>query len=52
MVGAPNPYQKKYNIGERVAQIIFLTLPEIKIIERKELSNTERNTGGFGSTGH
>ena len=42
---------KKYNIGDRVCQIIFLTLPEIKLIEKQELSSTDRNDGGFGHTG-
>ena len=42
---------KKYNIGDRVCQIIFLTLPEISLIEKAELSNTDRGKGGFGHTG-
>jgi dUTP pyrophosphatase len=42
---------KKFNIGDRVCQIMFLTLPEIQIIEKLELSSTDRNDGGFGHTG-
>jgi dUTP pyrophosphatase len=41
---------KKYQIGDRVCQIIFMTLPEIKIIEKAELSSTDRGENGFGST--
>lgn len=37
--------------GERVAQLLILPVPKIKIQEVDELSITERNTGGHGSTG-
>ena len=39
------------NRGMRIAQIVFLTLPEIQIIESNTLSETDRGKGGFGSTG-
>ena len=44
---------EKFSIlrGMRIAQIIFLKLPEIEIVESQKLSKTERNDGGFGSTG-
>lgn len=41
----------KYNTGERGAQIIILPYPTIYMAEVPELSDTERGTGGFGSTG-
>jgi dUTP pyrophosphatase len=41
----------KYNTGERGAQIIILPYPTIYMTEVPELSDTERGTGGFGSTG-
>jgi len=41
----------KYKVGERGAQIIILPYPRIKMVESNELSDTERGTGGFGSTG-
>ena len=37
--------------GMRIAQIIFQKLPEIEIIESENLSRTDRDKGGFGSTG-
>lgn len=40
-----------YKIGDRIAQIIILPYPPIKLIESDELSDTERGSGGFGSTG-
>lgn len=41
----------KYKVGERGAQIIILPYPTIYMTEVPELSDSERGTGGFGSTG-
>jgi dUTP pyrophosphatase len=43
--------ENKYKVGERVAQIVFMELPKITLIEAQELSETERGSGGFGHTG-
>ena len=43
---------KVYEVGDRVCQIIFLTLPELKLIEKQELSDTDRGVQGFGHTGN
>lgn len=40
-----------YDVGDRVGQLIILPYPEIEFEEVEELSNSERNDGGFGSTG-
>jgi dUTP pyrophosphatase len=40
-----------YNVGERGAQILILPYPTVYMTEVPELSETERGTGGFGSTG-
>ena len=40
-----------YEVGERVAQIIIIPYPQITFIEADELSETERGTGGYGSSG-
>lgn len=40
-----------YMIGDKVAQIVFIKLPEILLKESNELSDSERSSGGFGSTG-
>lgn len=37
--------------GERIAQLVFAKVKQAKWIEVKELSETERGAGGFGSTG-
>ena len=37
--------------GMRIAQLIFMKLPEIELIIAKELDETDRGSGGFGSTG-
>lgn len=40
-----------YSVGERVAQLIIMPFPTIKLVESDDLSSTERGAGGFGSTG-
>ena len=37
--------------GERIAQIIFTPYLKAEFAEREELEQTERGSGGFGSTG-
>ena len=36
---------------ERIAQIIFQRCPEVALYESDELTETDRGTGGFGSSG-
>lgn len=40
-----------YKIGERIGQIIIMPYPKIEFVEVDELSETERGTNGYGSTG-
>ena len=42
----------QYQVGERVGQMLIIPYPTIELEEVKELSKTERGTGGFGSTGN
>lgn len=37
--------------GDRVAQMVICELPEIELVEATELSETDRGSGGFGSSG-
>lgn len=37
--------------GDRIAQAMIVPAPQWQIVEADELSDTERGTGGFGSTG-
>lgn len=41
------------NAGDRIAQILFIQIPKYDLVDvdKSELSETERGTGGFGSTG-
>ena len=41
----------KYTAGERCAQMIIIPYPEVEFVECDELSETDRGTGGYGSTG-
>jgi len=41
-----------YGIGDKVGQVVFVKLPKISLKESFEnLSDSERSSGGFGSTG-
>jgi len=37
--------------GDKVAQIVFLPIPKVKLIQVEELSESERGEKGFGSSG-
>jgi dUTP pyrophosphatase len=41
-----------YKVGDRIGQIVFVRLPKIELIESIDLSASQRNTGGFGSSGY
>jgi dUTP pyrophosphatase len=40
-----------YHLGDRIGQLIIIPYPGIQFVEVDELSDTERGTSGFGSTG-
>jgi dUTP pyrophosphatase len=42
---------KKYEVGDKVCQIMIIPHPTVTFYEVEELNNTERGEGGFGSTG-
>lgn len=39
------------NAGDKISQIVFLPIPEIKLEVVEDLKQTERDNAGFGSTG-
>jgi len=40
-----------YEVGERIGQLIIMPFPKVEFEEVKELSDTDRGEGGFGSSG-
>lgn len=40
-----------YEVGDRIGQIIIMPYPEIEFVEVDELSHSDREKGGFGSSG-
>lgn len=42
---------RKYKLGEKVAQLIIMQAPQIVLEETTELSDTDRGEKGFGSSG-
>jgi dUTP pyrophosphatase len=41
-----------YKVGDRIGQMVVIPYPDVKLSERAELSETDRGSGGFGSTGN
>jgi dUTP pyrophosphatase len=46
-----DPEQNIYQVGDRIAQLVIVPVPLIQYTEVEELSETDRGTGGHGSTG-
>jgi dUTP pyrophosphatase len=46
--------KKKFEItrGMRIAQMLILPVPKVKLVEVKTLDDTRRGHRGFGHTGH
>lgn len=44
-------YETLYKVGDKVVQLVILPYPKIELELVNELNETERGTGGFGSTG-
>jgi len=42
---------KRYAIGDRVAQLVIVPIPFVRYQEVQDLDATERGAGGYGSTG-
>lgn len=45
------PSANVYKCGEKIGQLIILPYPNIEWEKANELTETERGTGGYGSTG-
>jgi dUTP pyrophosphatase len=43
---------KVYKLKDRICQLIIIPYPNIELIESETLLDSERGTGGFGSTGN
>ena len=43
------PYEIKR--GDRIAQMVIAALPDVQLCETAELGESDRGSGGFGSTG-
>jgi len=44
-------FSVKYNVGDRIGQLLILPYPEIELVEVDELNDSIRGHKGFGSTG-
>lgn len=41
----------EYGLGDRIGQLLILSMPDIEMVEVLELSQTDRGDKGYGSTG-
>lgn len=41
----------KFNVGDKITQIVIMPVPDIELVLVDELDSTERGDNGFGSTG-
>jgi dUTP pyrophosphatase len=46
-----NSERDTYKVGERIGQIMIIPRPSVTFKEVNELEDTDRSSGGFGSTG-
>lgn len=44
-------YDLSYNVGDKVGQLIIMPYPKVEAVEVDELDDSDRGTGGHGSTG-
>lgn len=44
-------YGQGYKVGDRIAQMIIMPVPEVEFEQSEELTATFRGTNGYGSTG-
>lgn len=49
--GGMKPTWELYEIGERVGQLVIIPYPEIRFVESEYLSESDRGSCGYGSTG-
>lgn len=40
-----------YRVGDRIGQLVIVPIPEVNFIEAENLTETDRGTGGYGSSG-
>jgi dUTP pyrophosphatase len=42
---------KHYGLGDKIGQLIIMPYPKVELEEVEDLALSDRNSGGFGSTG-
>lgn len=44
-------HSREYEVGDRIAQLIIMPYPEVQFEEVEDLAESDRGTGGYGSSG-
>ena len=50
-VFAGRTHDKEYKVGDRICQLVIMPIPAVRFVEAETLTETQRGTGGYGSTG-
>lgn len=51
ITGMNEIYASNYQVGDKIVQMIIIPYPKIEFVEAESLSDSDRGTGGYGSTG-
>lgn len=46
----PTSPVRRYEVGDKIAQLVIVPIPSVSVEEVQDLDSTERGQGGFGST--
>lgn len=44
-------FSENYKLGDRIGQLLIIPYPSIELTEVEDLSDTDRSSGGYGSSG-
>ena len=48
---SPDEGDTQYIIGDKIAQLVVIKTPLLKVVESDQLDSSDRGAGGFGSSG-
>lgn len=51
ITGMNEIYASNYQVGDKIVQMIIIPYPKIEFVEAESLSDSDRGTVGYGSTG-
>ena len=52
LLNTDNMTTYKVNQGDRIAQLVLVSLPDVRLVQSERLTTTLRDQAGFGSSGY